>query len=547
MDILIVNLDTEKQQYSSDVQDKIDIGNTSYSLHPKLVELLDAINYNFRGKEFKLNTNLLMKSKLYSMLLSKNLCAVENILNWENFPADLKNIKKFGFLEKVFDEENKTSKEDNFLVVSGPDEKFFYLINLICLIYSEKDKDTKFTVILDRVVDIIIEKMKKIEKIEEKNFDVKKNFIMFILDSIFFTLKNCKNFCFSNLLFWRFFVEKIENKILKENIFLEEKIFEEFKIDFLFYTKNNGDSIFRENTDFMFESISRICPGFNIIALFREEFFLKYDFKNKIQNFILKPELEEYKNKFNFFRKLFQEFTPKKCYIEIKQKNLDETQIYNLQEKNLFFDIFLILEIYKNINLKNVFTCIKILDSEILKHFFNIPENSSIFSDERFSIEHILGIKLINSITNLSAFLYVEESLSYLVFNFYKNYLNTEEQFKDIIQELLYMPKFNNLVESSSNIIILEKNLNLIIKDYFETKIKIFQNFLNLFKEKFKINPISETAFKLLKIKSFICSSHNSNLRNVYNEIKDFDNYQDLESYINDERIKIEIYKIYAS
>jgi len=189
---------------------------------------------------------------------------------------------------------------------------------------------------------------------------------------------------------------------------------------------------------------------------------------------------------------------------------------------------------------------VKITNINVLSKFFNFDENSIFKSKEFLNINHLLGIKLVNNLSNISGFMNVDQSLSFLVFNYLKNYVDSESEFREIINELLFVPKFNVLLDASSNIILLEKNLNNIVKDYFDTKINIFNQITNLFKDKYKISPIAETALKLLKIKKFICDSFNSNLRNVFSDINEIDNYQELENYIKDQRFKKEIYRIYS-
>ncbi len=151
------NLDIEKFNNSRHLKGEIEDRNNTYSFHPKLIELLNNINYNFRGKEFKLNTNINMKSKLYTMILSRNYCAVENILQWENFSFDLKNLKQLKFLEKTNSalENNKIEYNENYLVVTNEDEKIFYLFNLLSLIYTGKDK--KYDLIFDNLSNIFVE------------------------------------------------------------------------------------------------------------------------------------------------------------------------------------------------------------------------------------------------------------------------------------------------------------------------------------------------------------------------------------------------------
>jgi len=555
------NLDIEKFNNSRHLKGEIEDRNNTYSFHPKLIELLNNINYNFRGKEFKLNTNINMKSKLYTMILSRNYCAVENILQWENFSFDLKNLKQLKFLEKTNSalENNKIEYNENYLVVTNEDEKIFYLFNLLSLIYTGKDK--KYDLIFDNLSNIFVEKFESLLNYSNEENDYKKEIqniksrlILFIMDSIYSTLKNTKAYTFSNLLFWRTFISKLSQKILTSNSRLKieklkelERIIKEILKELLHFntykkTINYSERIIEEKeffeiskeSDFIFESINKISYHFNILLLFGEEFFEKFDFKNKIRNSIFKHEIEEYSNKYFYFKTL----------IKILKNHLQENKRYS-NSKEEFYYIF-IVNIFKNLNMVNIFTFIKLLDMNVLIKIFNFEQISILKSKEVFNLRHLLGIKLLNNISNISAFIFLDQSLSFFVFNYIKSYIETENEFKELLDELLYIPKFNILLDASSNIILLEKNLNQIVKDYFETKINIINQITNLFKDKFLIGPIAETTFKLIKIKKFICNSFYSNLRNVFSDISEINNYLDLENYIKDERLKKEIYKIFS-
>lgn len=561
LDLLNNNFDLEKFNNSRNLKGQVENTNNSYSLHPKLIELLDKINYNYRGKEFKLNTNTTMKGKLYKKILLKNFCAVENILQWENFSFDLKNLKNLQFLQsnnfKINSQDNKFTDE-SYLIISADDEKIFYLMNLLSLIYT--GKDTKFDLIFENLTNIFIEKFEKIlfslnkneKEINEEITQIKTRIIIFIMDSIYYILKNSKSYNYSNLLFWRIFIkiliEKIKNKQVTNNylVDLSEKL-KDIQIEFLHFVEfndsnKNKSSIANEDleynskrSDFILNSIQMISHQFNILLLFGEEFLLKYDYDFKIRNYILKPELDDFCRRYNYFKIL------KNNLNKISQNSNKDIGSFYYQDFHLHF----ICNIFKNLTLNNIFNFTKILNAKVLSNIFHF--NDSFYeSDDFINVKHLLGIKLVNNLSNISGFMNVDQSLSFLVFNYLKNYVNTENEFREIVNEILFVPKFNILLDASSNINLLEKNLNHIVKDYFDTKINIFNQITNLFKDKFKISPIAETMLKLLKIKKFICDSFNSNLRNVFSEINEMDNYQDLENYIKDERFKKEIYKIYS-
>jgi hypothetical protein len=558
LDMLNDSFDLEKFNNSRNLKGQVENTNNSYSLNPKLIELLDNINYNFRGKEFKLNTNIIMKARLYKKILSKNFCAVENILQWENFSFDLKNLKNLQFLEiKNFNINNLNPEITNeaYLIVSSEDEKIFYLLNLLSLLYT--GKDTKFDIIFDNLCKIFLEKFEKIfskvnnnqQEIEQELKLIKTRMILFIMDSVFYILKNTKSYNFSNLIFWRTFIENLINKINGNNAandYLIElsKMLQEIQKEFLHYVGfnlseiNNTAITYEESklnskkSDFILVSIQKISHKFNILLLFGEEFLKKYDFNFKIRNLILMPEIEDFSRKYNFFKYLKK---------SSNKSNKDSTStFYNDFHLNFLCNIF------RNITINNIFNFVKITNINVLSKFFNFDENSIFKSKEFLNIKHLLGIKLVNNLSNISGFMNVDQSLSFLVFNYLKNYVDSESEFREIINELLFVPKFNVLLDASSNIIFLEKNLNHIVKDYFDTKINIFNQITNLFKDKYKISPIAETALKLLKIKKFICDSFNSNLRNVFSDINEMDNYQELENYIKDQRFKKEIYRIYS-
>lgn len=585
LEILYLNFDFEKCNFNSihnikgDYSDSV---NNSYSLHPKLIEILDHLNYNFRGKEFKLNTNIAMKSRLYKNILKKNFCAVENILQWENYSYDLKNVKNLTFLERftTMNQEESSLDDDSYLIITKEEEKIFYLFNLISFIYCPKQRE-KYELILENLSNIFFEKFCDIvkkycyEKLYLKNIEndkrytiddiadrVKNNLLKFLMDSVYETIKNTKTFNFSNLLFWRFFFEKLESKLfLNQDQYPELKVIEnkisDIKMEFLYNVtakfidknsiKSNNNKQYNElvnKIDFIFESIQRINPEFNILLLFGENFFEKFDYRKKIKNRILSSQLEEYSKKFYYFKNATKYYHGN----SFKAKTSNSLKM-SLETHNLFsdFELFFVLEVFKNLDLKNIFFFIKILDFNILQNIFSWDKNSNLAKPDKFNLKMYLAIKLVNTASNISSFIAIDRILLFNILNFLKNSINSEEEFKEIINEILYVPDFNNLMEASRNIILLDKNLNAIVKDYFETKIKIFTEILQLFKEKFKLSPIAETNFKLIKIKSFICNLFISNLRNIYSDISDLDDYQELENYIKEERFKKEIYKIYTS
>lgn len=556
MDVLSINFDLEKFYHSRHLKSQVDTHSHSYSLHPKLIELLDKINFNFRGQEFKLNTNISLKAKLYKKILSKNFSAVENILQWENFTFDLKNVKNLKFLEiknNITIKDSEWSDESN-LIVTAEDEKIFYLFNLLSLIFTEEN--SKFDLIFENLTNIFIDKFESLyvnaqneTYFDEENVRIKNRFVYFMMDSFYFTLKHSKSFNYSNLLFWRTFLNKLIEKLSSKNTekFIKiSKVLIEIQKEFLHFiafdysektkTKLSEEEfiMISKKADFVMESIQKISHLFNILILFGEGFMEKYDFKYRIRNFILKPEIEEYSNKYYFFRNLIND--KKGAFHSSKNQNKFST-----------YDLNFICNIFKNLTLNNVFNFIKIFDSKVLIQVFKFNENSKLMSGEFLNIKHLLGIKLINNLNNISGFMNVDTSLSFLVFNYLKNYIYSDYEFREIVNELLYVPKFNILLDSSSNIMILEKNLNHIVKDYFETKINLFEQTTKFFKDKFKLSPIAEAKLKLIRIKKFICDSFNSNLRNVFSDISELEDYQELENYIKDERFKKEIYKIYSS
>jgi len=563
--LLNEKFDLEKFNNSRNLKGEIENTNNSYSLHPKLTELLDKINYNYRGQEFKLNTNISMKAKLYWKILSKNLCAVENILQWENFSFDLKNLKNLLFLESrnLNIDKNNSNKEfssEGYLIVANDDEKIFYLMNLLSLLYT--GKDTKFDLIFENLNKIFLEKFESLfskltnnQEIKEESALIKTRITLFIMDSFFYVLKNTKSFNYSNLLFWRTFIKKLNQKVnsgIQTNEYLKElsKALQEILIELLNYVSFSASEkniaclnydrleLQSQKSDFIFDSIQKISNQFNILLLLGEGFFEKYDYNFKLRNLIIKPELDEFEKRYYYFKNLKNKMK--------KPSNNSNKDLLSTSYTD--FHLIFLCNIFKNLTLNNIFNLIKIINSNVISKVFNFDGENSIFkSDEFLNIKHLLGIKLVNNLSNISGFMNVDQSLSFLVFNYLKNYVNSESEFKELLNELLFVPKFNVLLDASSNIILLEKNLNQIIKDYFEFKINIFNQISNLFKDKFRISPIAETTLKLIKIKKFICDSFNSNLRNVFSDISEMENYQDLENYIKDDRFKKDIYKIYSS
>lgn len=569
LDSLNSNFDLENFNNSRHLKGEVENTNNSYSLHPKLIELLDNINYKYRGQEFKLNTNISMKAKLYRKILSRNFCAVENILQWENFSFDLRNLKNLVFLENKnlnlnkndFNNNNNTQVSDETnLIVAHEDEKIFHLMNLLSLLYT--GKDTKFDLIFESLTKIFLEKFEILfsklvnsQEIKEESASIKTRITLFIMDSVYHTIKNTKCFSFSNILFWRTFIKKLDAKVnsatqanekLKEISTMLQEIQKEF-LNYIAFAENEKNKTFldceeleikSQKSDFILDSMQKISEQFNILLLFGEEFLEKYDFNFKIRNLILKPELDEFCRRYFYFRNLRSNFK--------KNSNITKKDLLGVSFTD--FHLNFLCNVFKNLNLNNIFNFIKIINLNVLSKILHFDCQNTIFkSNEFLNIKHLLGIKLVNNLSNISGFLNVDQSLSFLVFNYLKNYVNSDNEFKELINELLFVPKFNILLDSSSNIILLEKNLNNIVKDYFETKINIFNQIVNLFKDKFRITPIAETTLKLLKIKKFICDSFNSNLRNVFSDISEMDNYQDLENYIKDDRFKKEIYKIYSS
>ncbi len=537
--LLNEKFDLEKFNNSRNLKGEIENTNNSYSLHPKLTELLDKINYNYRGQEFKLNTNISMKAKLYWKILSKNLCAVENILQWENFSFDLKNLKNLLFLESrnLNIDKNNSNKEfssEGYLIVANDDEKIFYLMNLLSLLYT--GKDTKFDLIFENLNKIFLEKFESLfskltnnQEIKEESALIKTRITLFIMDSFFYVLKNTKSFNYSNLLFWRTFIKKLNQKVnsgIQTNEYLKElsKALQEILIELLNYVSFSASEkniaclnydrleLQSQKSDFIFDSIQKISNQFNILLLLGEGFFEKYDYNFKLRNLIIKPELDEFEKRYYYFKNLKNKMK--------KPSNNSNKDLLSTSYSD--FHLIFLCNIFKNLTLNNIFNLIKIINSNVISKVFNFDGENSIFkSDEFLNIKHLLGIKLVNNLSNISGFMNVDQSLSFLVFNYLKNYVNSESEFKELLNELLFVPKFNVLLDASSNIILLEKNLNQIIKDYFEFKINIFNQISNLFKDKFRISPIAETTLKLIKIKKFICDSFNSNLRNVFSEISE--------------------------
>jgi hypothetical protein len=229
-----------------------------------------------------------------------------------------------------------------------------------------------------------------------------------------------------------------------------------------------------------------------------------------------------------------------------KNKNNNNFSMNDYYHKEFY--MFYIIEIFKNINLNNIFSIDKVLSEEILSKFFytsNIEKTLNL--PEKFNIKNLLSIKLINNAINLSSFISLKNQGFVIALNFIKTNTNSETKFKDIINEILFTPKFTVLLDSIKNIILLERNINFIIRDYYLNKINIFGQIKNLFDKNYKITPIAETKFKLLKIKKFICDSYNGNLRNLYGEISLIEDYAKLENLAKDEKTKKEIYNIFIS
>lgn len=548
------NFDEEKKT-SNEISAQSDTNeNNTYSLHPKLMNLLTTIGYEFRGKEFKINTNLKLKSKLYRNLLEKKFCIIENILQWENFSYDLSNVKNFKFLEEDFTQcEIKEIKEENFLIIKNEDQKFFEIFNLLSLLY---ENDEKFVMILSNITEKILKKIEENYFLKGKKsedfFDflekIKKNLELFFVDCVYYVIKNTGTFTFINLKFWRnfwkIFIEKIrvcgKSEPNKEKFFssLEEKVIEIEK-NFCFFNlrKNKNkelDDKFIEKSDFVMKSLFRIANDFNVLFLFGPEFFLNFDYGRRIKNIIFNEEIKEFSLKFAFFRNFNFE---KKV-----QKNESNKDIYYKE----FYLIYLI-ELFKNFNLNNIFSLEKILSEEILSKYFYLNNiEKALNLPEKISIINLLSIKLINNSANLSSFISLKNQGFVTLLNFIKTNTKSETQFKQIINEILFTPKFTILLDSIKNIILLERNINFIIRDYYQNKINIFTQIKKLL-EIFKISPIAETKFKLLEIKKFICDSYTGNLRNLYGEISEIEDYYQLENLAKDERTKKEMYNIYIS
>jgi hypothetical protein len=133
-----------------------------YSLHPKLVELLDRINFNYQGKEFHFNTKIYFKCNLYKLLLGKKLAVIENILDWENIQYDLSTIinqeEMFNLLKIILNVYDINFEKFQIF------DQFFKNLEKKLLLFLEEQKRKIF-------IDLLIFNLNNIKHVNTHNFE----------------------------------------------------------------------------------------------------------------------------------------------------------------------------------------------------------------------------------------------------------------------------------------------------------------------------------------------------------------------------------------
>lgn len=436
-----------------------------YSIHPSLSKIFDNIGFDYKGKEFKFNSKIEYKSKIYKQLIKKKyITNINNILEYEGI--NLENIQNFNEIEY---------------------NNIIKILKLVMNIYDQEENN-----FYNSIIDLI-------------NGYLKSNDCIFtiITELLSYNLHNLKYVTLQNIKF----LNKIANNI----------------------TVNLNTFYLDEN---LLTLMSRVCKDkINILPFLSEE-----TFKNLIENNTINENLINYYNEIESNVYCFQTDNLIKIFKIVNNNKSAKDKLKLTQFKYQF------IEIFKNITQNNFINLHKI---------FSIANHNSYNLDPN-NIFTLFILKLCNTLPNIASVIPTccKKGIKDIL-KFINSLRIKEEDLKIIAFEITHLPAINYILESHSNILLLERNLNYILRDFVLFKLLMIEELIVTHPDYFNKAYIIQEKVKLLKIKNYVLQKTEDNdVKNIYEKLRNLYEFSAIQSIFTgtkNKKMKEEIERIYSS
>ena len=399
----------------------------------------------------------------------------------------------------------------------------------------------------------------------------KKHFHLFQDLKITFKAKvNIYNFCIKNkICTLNDIINNYETIKINQKTKTDEDIIEKFKLLFnLFKEKDENNQIYKELYNFIKNNYDNEQNIKNALLLIdfnlSNKLFISYDnllFLNIFFGYPIKTSNEKElkllkllsisNNKINilpFCSDFNNIFINNKYYQDIFEKYYKNNFIISLKENNLYFEEIKNKNIstnpniyYQSLELFNIFNVGNLFNIKNIFKYLNTKDKINI--DFIFAFKMTMNFLTINcSIPNR-----IKYGLNNLFGIFNSLDLNIDEINK-LLNEIFFFQSISYINNSNHNILLYNEQHQILLKHFMEAKMSLVEDIIKMYYNEKIDNNLVFSAYKIFLVKyTIIKGVHDEDISNMYNAIKNLNNFNELKEEIKDsKRLIDEIYNIYS-
>ena len=238
-----------------------------------------------------------------------------------------------------------------------------------------------------------------------------------------------------------------------------------------------------------------------------------------------------------------------KKYQNIIEKYYRNNLIISLKENNAYFEELKSknLDTYPNIYYQSI-ELFNILNMGNVYNIRNIFEHLNEMNAIKININFLFALKI--SMNFLLTNCILSNKINYGLNNIFGifNSLNIDMSDIDILlKEIFFFQSVSYVNSSNHNILLFRQNSQTFIKNYIDAKMALVEGMIKMYYNEKITNNLLFSAYKIFLVKNNIIKEiENSEVLNMYNTLKNLDNYSDIIDEIKDnEKLKEKIYEIY--
>ena len=380
------------------------------------------------------------------------------------------------------------------------------------------------------------------------------------------------NFCLKNkVCSLTDIINNYETIKLKQNTKTDKEIVEKYKLLFNLYKEKdeNNNNVYKELLDFTKNKYDNEQNQKNALLLINfnlsNKLFISYNnliFLNVFFGYVINSSDEKElkllqllslsNNKINIlpfcsdFNKLFLN---SKKYQDIMEKYYKNNLIISLKENNSYFEKLKSKNIssYPNIYYQSLELC-NILNIGNYYNIKNIIAHLNEKYDNKININLIYALKLIMNF--LSTNCIISNRINYGSNNVFGilNSINLDiNEINILLEEIFFFQSKSYINSSSHNILIFNKNTYELLREFMEAKMVLVDGIIKMYYNEKITNTLIFSAYKIFLVKNAIIKElDNKEVINMYDVIKNLNDYKEIIDEIKDNKLKEKLHSIYT-